>query len=140
MKNWNLNPGQAKAILNAKENDGFTLIQGPPGTGKTKTIVAMVGCLLTGVLKNPTAGVAIGRPGLGAAKNNAPAKKLLVCAPSNAAVDELVLRLKNGVKTQNGTTHQIEVVRLGRSDAINSAVKDVTLDELVKAKLEAQLN
>lgn len=140
MKNWNLNPGQAKAILNAKENDGFTLIQGPPGTGKTKTIVAMVGCLLTGVLKNPTAGVAIGRPGLGAAKNNAPAKKLLVCAPSNAAVDELVLRLKNGVKTQNGTEHKIEVVRLGRSDAINSAVKDVTLDELVKAKLDAELN
>ena len=139
MKNWELNPGQAKAILNAKENDGFTLIQGPPGTGKTKTIVAMVGCLLTGVLKNPTAGVAIGRPGLGAAKN-APSKKLLVCAPSNAAVDELVLRLKNGVKTQNGTTHKIEVVRLGRSDAINAGVKDVTLDELVKAKMDAQLN
>ncbi|KAK1782737.1 SEN1 N terminal-domain-containing protein [Copromyces sp. CBS 386.78] len=140
MTNWELNRGQAKAILNAKENDGFTLIQGPPGTGKTKTIVAMVGCLLTGVLKNPTAGVVIGRPGLGAAKNSAPSKKLLVCAPSNAAVDELVLRLKNGVKTQNGTIHKIEVVRLGRSDAINAGVKDVTLDELVKAKMDAQLN
>ena len=52
MKNYTLNRGQAKAILNAKENDGFTLVQGPPGTGKTKTIIAMVGCLLTGVLKN----------------------------------------------------------------------------------------
>lgn len=28
MENYNLNPGQAKAILNAKENDAFTLVQG----------------------------------------------------------------------------------------------------------------
>jgi senataxin len=28
MKNYHLNPGQAKAILNAKENDAFTLVQG----------------------------------------------------------------------------------------------------------------
>ncbi|KAK3941950.1 SEN1 N terminal-domain-containing protein [Diplogelasinospora grovesii] len=143
MKNYHLNLGQARAILNAKENDGFTLVQGPPGTGKTKTIVAMVGCLLTGVLKSSTNGaVSITRPG--AASNggagNAPAKKLLVCAPSNAAVDELVLRLKAGVKTTNGSFHKIDVVRLGRSDAINAAVKDVTLDELVKARMNAEIN
>ncbi|KAL1843896.1 hypothetical protein VTJ49DRAFT_6839 [Mycothermus thermophilus] len=141
MDNYHLNPGQARAILNAKENDGFTLIQGPPGTGKTKTIVAMVGCLLTGVLKPATGAVALAR--LGAASTSAgqaPAKKLLVCAPSNAAVDELVLRLKDGVKTMNGTFHKIEVLRLGRSDAINAAVKDVTLDELVKARMDAEIN
>ena len=28
MTNYHLNQGQAKAILNAKENDAFTLIQG----------------------------------------------------------------------------------------------------------------
>lgn len=28
MGNYQLNPGQAKAILNAKENDAFTLVQG----------------------------------------------------------------------------------------------------------------
>ncbi|KAG4219046.1 hypothetical protein PC116_g32474 [Phytophthora cactorum] len=28
MQNYQLNPGQAKAILNAKENDAFTLVQG----------------------------------------------------------------------------------------------------------------
>lgn len=36
MKNYHLNPGQAKAILNAKENDAFTLVQG---------YVLAVGCL-----------------------------------------------------------------------------------------------
>ncbi|KAK0733658.1 RNA helicase-like protein [Lasiosphaeria miniovina] len=135
MKNYTLNPGQAKAILNAKENDGFTLVQGPPGTGKTKTIVAMVGCLMTGVIKPPTAAVAITRPGAAPSNGQGTMKKLLVCAPSNAAVDELVLRLKSGIKTMSGASHQINVVRLGRSEAINAAVKDVTLDELVKAKM-----
>ncbi|KUI73266.1 Helicase SEN1 [Cytospora mali] len=143
MKNYFLNPGQAKAIMNAKDNDGFTLVQGPPGTGKTKTIVAMVGALLTGHIGNkPAVAVPIARPqGLGAQANQPPPmKKLLVCAPSNAAVDELVLRLKQGVKTLNGAHHKINVLRLGRSDAINTSVKDVTLDELVKSKMEAELN
>jgi len=62
-------------------------------------------------------------------------KKMLVCAPSNAAVDELVMRLKEGVKTLTGEFHKLSVVRLGRSDNINAKVLDVTLDELVKAKL-----
>jgi len=145
MKNYHVNPGQAKAILSAKENDGFTLVQGPPGTGKTKTIVAMVGALLTGVLKTSHGAVAISRPGaapLDAAGRSvqSPSKKLLVCAPSNAAVDELVLRLKAGVKTTNGTFHKVDVLRLGRSEAINADVRDVTLDELVKARMDAEIN
>lgn len=139
MTNYLLNPGQAKAIMNAKDNDGFILIQGPPGTGKTKTIVAMVGSLLTGHIGvKPPAAVPVTRPG--AQANQPPMKKLLVCAPSNAAVDELVLRLKQGVKTMSGAHHKINVLRLGRSDAINAQVKDVTLDELVKASMEAEAN
>ncbi|KAI1501889.1 SEN1 N terminal-domain-containing protein [Biscogniauxia marginata] len=138
MKNYHLNPGQAKAILNAKENDAFTLVQGPPGTGKTKTIVAMVGALLTGTLPS-SGGTAIKGPNSANSKGIT-SKKLLVCAPSNAAVDELVLRLKDGVKFLNGSFHKINVLRLGRTDAINSAVKDVTLDELVKAKVEGTAN
>ncbi|KAH6662222.1 helicase SEN1 [Plectosphaerella plurivora] len=141
INNYQLNPGQAKAILGARDNDGFTLIQGPPGTGKTKTIIAMVGALLTGNISTSGA-VAVGAAGQGPNKQGAPLKKkILVCAPSNAAVDELVLRLKQGVKTlpgdsRSGTTHKINVLRLGRSDAINAAVRDVTLDELVKARME----
>ena len=63
------------------------------------------------------------------------AKKLLVCAPSNAAVDELVMRFKDGVKTLDGVLHKPSIVRLGRSDAINTKVIDVTLEELVTARL-----
>lgn len=139
MQNYHLNQGQARAILNAKENDAFTLVQGPPGTGKTKTIVAMVGALLTGHFTANT-GTAIKRPQPSKPGSTGTSKKLLVCAPSNAAVDELVLRLKAGVKSTTGSFHKINVLRLGRTDAINTAVKDVTLDEMVKARVEGTAN
>lgn len=111
----------------------------PPGSGKTKTIVAIVGALLTGSVT--TKGAPISRPGPAAGVKTAQsgeagsaAKKMLVCAPSNAAVDELVMRFKDGVKTLNGENKKISVVRLGRSDAINTNVLDVTLEELVNAR------
>ncbi|KAK7536470.1 SEN1 N terminal-domain-containing protein [Phyllosticta citribraziliensis] len=138
--NYNLNLAQAKAVKSAVDNDAFTLIQGPPGSGKTKTIVAIVGALLTDSLKSVNATV-INKPmpsGINPmqARNSQPApKKLLVCAPSNAAVDELVMRFKEGVKTTGGQSKKISVVRLGRSDAMNANVKDVTLDELVNKSL-----
>ena len=116
------------------------ILHRPPGSGKTKTIVAIVGALLTGQFDGK--GTAIARPqttGHNTAHNSKPntAKKLLVCAPSNAAVDELVMRFKEGVKTLDGTLHKPSIVRLGRSDAINTKVVDVTLEELVKARLNA---
>ncbi|KAK8250959.1 SEN1 N terminal-domain-containing protein [Phyllosticta capitalensis] len=135
--NYNLNVAQAKAVRSAVDNDAFTLIQGPPGSGKTKTIVAIVGALLTDSLKSGNATV-ISKPSvdpLQARMNQSAPKKLLVCAPSNAAVDELVMRFKEGVKTTSGQHKKISVVRLGRSDAMNANVKDVTLDELVNARL-----
>ncbi|KAI9657447.1 MAG: DEAD-box type RNA helicase [Bathelium mastoideum] len=137
--NYKLNEAQAKAVKSAVDNDAFTLIQGPPGTGKTKTIVAIVGALLTGSIRDKAA--AIPRPkqvnhnGFPVKGDGPPPRKMLVCAPSNAAVDELVMRFKEGVKTLDGRFHKISVVRLGRSDAMNANVIDVTLDELVKAKL-----
>lgn len=140
MQNWALNPGQATAVLGAQDNDGFTLIQGPPGTGKTKTIVAMVGALLSEQLSSSTNGTPVGiplRPGqVPQPTKQSNGKKLLVCAPSNAAVDEIVHRLMGGIKTVSGRQTNINVLRLGRGDAINAAVKDVTLDELVKKRLE----
>lgn len=138
-KNWQLNPGQALAVMGAQDNDGFTLIQGPPGTGKTKTIIAMVGALLSEQLSSQKSGTPVVpiRPPNTPATQMRP-KKLLVCAPSNAAVDELVLRLKAGVKSINGKHSNINVLRLGRSDAINASVRDVTLDELVKSRLEQE--
>lgn len=117
---YNVNTAQAKAVKSAIDNDAFTLVQGPPGSGKTKTICAIVGAIMTNaIVRNASQS----------------ARKVLVCAPSNAAVDELVMRFKNGIKLMNGSSETINVVRLGRSDAINAAVKDVTLEELVNAKL-----
>ncbi|KAH8695036.1 putative tRNA-splicing endonuclease [Talaromyces proteolyticus] len=139
--NYSVNLAQAKAIKSALDNDAFTLIQGPPGSGKTKTIVALVGALLSNSLGNR--GVSITRPNESKPSNQpsrtTAAKKLLVCAPSNAAVDELVMRFKAGVKTLQGRSENLSVVRLGRSDAINANVLDVTLDELVNARLNQSM-
>ena len=83
-------------------------MQGPPGTGKTHTIVAIASAVLFG---NASGGVDAART---APSNTAAAKaasgrrggdppqppphcRLLVCAQSNAAVDELVSRLAQQV-------------------------------------------
>jgi len=113
-------------------------LSSPPGSGKTKTIVAIVGALLTDTFRDK--GVAITRPQVNHRVEQpsvrlSPSKKLLVCAPSNAAVDELVIRLKRGIMTLKGEPQSLSIVRLGRSDAISSSVIDVTLDELVNARL-----
>ena len=135
---WNVNRAQSEAVNAALDNEGFSLIQGPPGSGKTKTIVAIVGGLLTHTLSNPSGGSKISLPkahGNENTGNDATPKKLLVCAPSNAAVDELVMRLKEGVETKSGRLYQLNIVRVGRSDAINAQVQDVTMDELVAKRL-----
>ncbi|KAF3901570.1 hypothetical protein ABW21_db0202407 [Orbilia brochopaga] len=133
MKVYNVNKPQATAIIGAVRNDGFSLIQGPPGTGKTKTVIAVIGALLS-----EDKGVSISVPGGVPASSKPNQKKLLVCAPSNAAVDELVIRLKQGVVRQSGEIFVPAVVRLGRMDVINQAVHDVVLDALVDKKINFQ--
>ncbi|MBE3043899.1 hypothetical protein IMZ48_15255 [Candidatus Bathyarchaeota archaeon] len=88
----------------------------------------MVGSMLNKVVTTAAPGQS--RPAGGSLK------KLLVCAPSNAAVDELVLRLKQGAKSLSGNHQKIKVIRLGRGEAINAAVKDVTLEELVNRRMK----
>lgn len=129
---YNVNDSQANAIAGTVDNDGFSLIQGPPGTGKTKTILGIVGYFLTSFEKKMNASN-ITQP----VNNMPPRKKILICAPSNAAVDELVLRIRGGIKNSKGIQFQPKVVRLGRSDAINSQVKDLTLEELVDKELSS---
>lgn len=133
---YTLNNAQARAVKSAMDNDAFTLIQGPPGSGKTKTICALVGAILATAKNNGRNNLSRGFVPLkgGHPQSN---KKLLVCAPSNAAVDELVMRFKEGVRTMTGSVEKVSVVRLGRSEAINANVKDLTLEELVSARLDA---
>ncbi|KAL1583890.1 hypothetical protein WHR41_07137 [Cladosporium halotolerans] len=132
---YNVNRAQSEAINAALDNEGFSLIQGPPGSGKTKTIVAIVGGLLSSTLGSSAGTTRIAVPGQRNGDIGGASRKLLVCAPSNAAVDELVMRLKAGVKTKNGKNYPLNVVRIGRSDAINAQVRDVTMEELVSKHL-----
>ena len=137
---YNVNEAQAKAVASALDNDAFTLIQGPPGSGKTKTICAIVGSMMTAPVRSgagPTDHRGVINRGQNGPRMPSRSNKLLICAPSNAAVDELVMRFMDGVKLNNGMVQELSVVRLGRSDAINTKVKSVTLEELVNAKLSA---
>lgn len=130
--NYSLNSSQAEAIVKTVSKEGFSLIQGPPGTGKTKTILGIIGYFLS--TRNTLPSNVIQAPkGGGSATTEQLLKKqkILICAPSNAAVDEIVLRLKSGIFNRDGGKFQPSIVRVGRSDAVNAAIRDLTLEELV---------
>ncbi|GAA98737.1 uncharacterized protein L969DRAFT_14904 [Mixia osmundae IAM 14324] len=114
-----VNQPQAFAIAAALDAEGFTLIQGPPGTGKTKTIIGLVGAFLA--RRKPSDGL--------------PSEKLLICAPSNAAIDEIAARLKNGVRAEDNRMVVPKIVRIGADSAIHAAVKDLFIDEQIDALL-----
>jgi len=65
------------------------------------------------------------------------AKKILLCAPSNAAIDEIANRLKEGVSGAGRRSVIPKVVRVGTDRAINVSVKDISLDNLVDQKLNS---
>ncbi|KAG1457054.1 hypothetical protein G6F56_006696 [Rhizopus delemar] len=116
-KNYGVNEPQAEAIASAiQKKNGFSLIQGPPGTGKTKTILALIVSLL----------------------DQRPNGKLLVSAPSNAAVDEITKRLKEGITTARGIKRP-NVVRVGVADSVNASVKDRILDRLIETEMDAKV-
>ncbi|KAJ2738716.1 hypothetical protein GGI20_006230, partial [Coemansia sp. BCRC 34301] len=141
MKAHALNQPQAEAVVSAiKRDHGFSLIQGPPGTGKTKTILGLTGALLS-MAKRSEVGSSRW-PGVSSdasddTKSKRPNNKLLICAPSNAAVDEIVKRLKSGIRNDDGETFFPSVVRVGQSDSISSTVRDTTLDFLMDKALNA---
>ena len=64
-----------------------------------------------------------------------PPKKILICAPSNAAIDEVAYRLKQGIRVAGGTILVPKIVRVGNEDKMSPLVKDLSLDELVGAML-----
>ena len=47
------------------------------------------------------------------------------------------MRFRQGIKTLTGEVRQVNIVRLGRSDAIKASVQDLTLDELVNKRMGA---
>lgn len=95
-----LNRSQIEAIEHALSAQDVAIIHGPPGTGKTTTLIGLM-----------SAAVANGN-------------KILACAPSNLAVDNLVEKLM---------VRGISVVRLGHPVRVTDAAQSVTLDALVEA-------
>lgn len=111
------------------------LIHGPPGTGKSRTIVGLLYRLLNerGQLdENSNAKI----------KQN----RVLVCAPSNGAVDELmkkiILEFKERCKDKKnplGNCGDVNLVRLGPERSINSEVLKFSLDNQVNHRMKKDL-
>lgn len=67
-----------------------------------------------------------------------PRQKILLCAPSNAAIDEVAKRLMEGVCDSEGRQVVPNIVRVGADKAINVSVKEVSIDFLVDQKLGSE--
>nr|XP_033339288.1 helicase SEN1 [Megalopta genalis]XP_033339289.1 helicase SEN1 [Megalopta genalis]XP_033339290.1 helicase SEN1 [Megalopta genalis]XP_033339291.1 helicase SEN1 [Megalopta genalis]XP_033339292.1 helicase SEN1 [Megalopta genalis] len=119
-----LNPKQLEAVFKVTETivqkqAKLCFIQGPPGTGKSKVIVNIVSQVLYGNNRYVS--------------NESPLK-ILVCAPSNAAIDEITLRLlqiRSSMKQK-----RFKMVRIGRSEVMHPTVKDISVVELAKRDMK----
>ncbi len=91
------NSSQTEAIIKASEmkKKDILLIQGPPGTGKTHTILGLISLFL---LNNDG--------------------KILICAPSNTAIDEISARIVNkGILNENLLIcNNVNFIRFGLYD------------------------
>lgn len=95
-----VNDGQREAVKHALSNP-LTLIHGPPGTGKTATLIALCQILLS------------------------EKQQILMCAPSNLAVDNLIERL-DALKLNS-----LRMVRLGHPAKILDSVLHYSLESLI---------
>ncbi len=100
-----LNPPQLEAVAFALAAPAVAVIHGPPGTGKTTTVVELI-----------RRAVAAG-------------ETVLACAPSNAAVDNLLEKL---------LAAGLEPVRLGHPTRVAEHLRDRALDELVEKHPDAR--
>ncbi|KAK3826338.1 MAG: AAA domain-containing protein [Linnemannia elongata] len=135
---YKVNTPQAQAIVGAVEKPvGFTLIQGPPGTGKTKTILGLVGALLADGSRTRAAPTVQSSRAAERPLQTGTVSRILVCAPSNAAIDEIVKRFKGGIRNTAGEIFIPKVIRVGNIEAVNAEVQDVALDTLIAKELES---
>jgi superfamily I DNA and/or RNA helicase len=99
-ENLSLNESQEKALLKVLEAEEVAFIHGPPGTGKTTTLVHAI----AQVVKEE--------------------RQVLVCAPSNAAVDLLADKLSE---------KNLSVLRIGHPARVTEQSLSKTLDARIAA-------
>ncbi|KFM70475.1 DNA-binding protein SMUBP-2, partial [Stegodyphus mimosarum] len=97
-KNNTLNDTQKEAVKFALSQKEVAILHGPPGTGKTTTVVE---CILQAVSQK---------------------LKVLACAPSNIAVDNLVEKL---------APYKVKMVRLGHPARFLTSIQQYSLDAVV---------
>ncbi|KZC15053.1 PREDICTED: probable helicase senataxin [Dufourea novaeangliae] len=94
-------------------------IQGPPGTGKSTVIVNIVMQVLYGNNRYASSGGAL---------------KILVCAPSNAAIDAITMRLLQIRSSM--AQKRFKMVRIGQSEVMHPVVKEISVTELAKRDMK----
>jgi len=122
------NDMQYKAIIGANEAlvrniPKILLIQGPPGTGKTHTLI--------GIIKHFYANWT----------DTSRIPKILICAPSNGAIDEVSRRLhiEREFLKRGPAKRSLRMVRVGHPDQISESIKCISLEELVEANANAKI-
>lgn len=130
------NDSQREAITAAATSEGFTLIKGPPGTGKTTTLKGLLNSLhlreynryynaVLDVARRPDNETAKAWAHVGNEKPH-----ILVTAPSNAAVDNIVSKvIEEGFCDGEGRRYFPKIVRVGRGLSAN--VQSVGLENQV---------
>ena len=103
--NESLDKTQKKAVEFVMKQKELAIIHGPPGTGKTTTVVEVI-------LQTISSG-----------------KKVLVCAPSNVAVDNIHERLLEFMGKG-------KFLRIGQPPRICEALHEFTLDAVIKEKTD----
>jgi ATP-dependent RNA/DNA helicase IGHMBP2 len=98
--NVHLNESQNRAVSTILQARHLAIVHGPPGTGKTTTLIEAIKALV----------------------KQKPNEKILVCAPSNTAVDLLCKKLH---------LQHINVVRIGNPTKVNDYTLALTLDNKV---------
>jgi len=134
--------GAISASATEYGDGGFTLIKGPPGTGKTTTLCALLNALHIRQMNQyfhevkklaESFDAVVGKRATLSLSDAAKKRpRILVCAPSNAAVDNVILKImEDGFVDGNGCRYNPLITRIGRGQS--ASVKDVCLEEKVES-------
>jgi len=144
-----MNTSQLQAItasVTEYGSGGFTLIKGPPGTGKSTTLISILNALhlrqyqkyyeaIESIITESKASTHYEEIAL-LNRANEMKPRILVCAPSNAAVDNVAIKLINDRFVDgNGTKYNPSIVRVG-AGIVSDVVKKISLQVAVNSCIE----